>query len=120
MKNGLGKFVMKLILGGAVIMLMGYLFEGVYVKDYTVAFLVAFVLSLLNTFVKPVLTVIAFPITFMTLGLFQLIINGFVLNLAVDVLSPDFQIQSFSLTILCSIFISIFYSILGLNKDDDD
>ena len=28
MKNGLGKFVMKLILGGAVIMLMGYLFEG--------------------------------------------------------------------------------------------
>ena len=120
MKDGLGKLVMKVILGGAVIMLMSYLFEGVYVKDFTVAFLVAFILWLLNTFLKPILTIIAFPITLLTLGLFQLIINGFILSIATSLLAPDFQIQSFSLTILCSIFISIFYSILGLNKDEDD
>lgn len=114
------KLVLNFVLGGAVIMLMSYLFDGVYVKDFTVAFLVALVLSLLNTFIKPILSVIAFPITIMTLGLFQLVINGFVLSLATDILAPDFQIQSFGLTILCSIFISILYSLLGLNKDEDD
>ena len=85
-------------MGGAVILLMSYLFDGVYVKDFFVAFLVAIVLSLLNTFVKPVLTLIAFPITLMTLGFFQLIINAFILSLAS----------------------SILYSVLGINKDEDD
>lgn len=113
------RMLSQLLLGGAVIMLMGYLFEGVYVKDFTVAFLVALVLSLLNTFVKPVLSFIAFPITFMTLGLFQLVINGFVLSIATHVLAPDFQIQSFGLTIICSIFISVLYSLLGIGKDDE-
>ena len=113
------RMLSQLLLGGAVIMLMGYLFEGVYVKDFTVAFLVALVLSLLNTFVKPVLSFFAFPITFMTLGLFQLVINGFVLSIATHVLAPDFQIQSFGLTIICSIFISVLYSLLGIGKDDE-
>ena len=115
----IGKLVLEFVLGGAVIMLMSYLFDGVYVKDFTVAFLVAFVLSLLNTFIKPILSFIAFPITFMSLGLFQLVINGFILSIATDLLSPDFQIQSFGLTIICSIFISILYSLLGIGKDDD-
>lgn len=118
MKKKIIQLFVEFILGGAVIMLMGYMFDGVYVKDFYVAFLVALVLSLLNTFIKPILSIIAFPITLMTLGLFQLVINGFVLSLATDVLAPDFQIQSFGLTIFCSIFISILYSLLGINDHD--
>lgn len=110
--------VSKFFLGAAVIYLMGYLFEGVYVKDFWVAFLVAIVLSLLNTFIKPILSLIALPITIMSLGLFQLIINGFILTLATDILKPDFYIHGFGLTICVSVCISILYSILGIGKDD--
>ena len=117
MKKGITGFVLEFILGAAVIMLMSYLFAGVYVKDFSVAFLVAIVLALLNKFVKPILTVLALPITIMSLGLFQLIINGIILQLATVVLSPDFKIASFGLCILCSICISILYSILGIGKD---
>lgn len=118
MRRGLGHFLIQLILGGAVIMLMSYFFDGVYVKDYFVAFLVALVLAVLNTCVKPILSFIAFPITIMTLGLFQLVINGFILSLATAILAPDFMIQSFGLTILGSIFISLCYSFLGINDRD--
>lgn len=117
MKKKMTSFVLELILGAGVIMLMSYLFEGVYVKDFSIAFLVAIVLALLNKFVKPVLSFLALPITIMSLGLFQLIINGIILQLAVAVLKPDFQIASFGLSILCAICISILYSLLGIGKD---
>lgn len=118
MKKGIGHVILEFILGGAVIMLMGYLFDGVYVKDFTVAFLVAIVLALLNKFIKPLLSIIAFPITVMTLGFFQFIINGFILMLATDILKPDFYIHGFGLTIFVSICISILYSLLGIGKND--
>lgn len=117
MSKGIVRFVLELILGAGVIMLMCYLFDGVYVRDFSIAFLVAIVLSLLNKFVKPILSVLALPITIMSLGLFQLVINGVILYLAVMVLEPDFQIASFGLTILTAICISILYSILGIGKN---
>ena len=112
MKKGIMSLILELALGACVIMLMGYWFDGVYVKDFGVAFLVALVLALLNTFIKPILTIIA-------LGIFQLIINGFILTLATDILAPDFQITSFGLTIIASICISIIYSLLGIGKIND-
>lgn len=119
MKKGITNLVLDFVLGAAVIMLMGYLFDGVYVKDFQVAFLVAVVLALLNTFIKPILTIIALPITILSLGIFQLVINGFVLELAQSVLTPDFHIESFGLTIIASVIISILYSILGIGKIND-
>ena len=107
---------MRLLLSGAVIMLMPYLFDGVYVKDFITAVLVALVLSFLNSFVKPILKFLTFPINFLSLGLFSLVINGFILNICTSILSPDFYIESFGLMIIVSIVISIFNSFLGLNK----
>lgn len=109
------KMIMNFIMGAAVIMLMSYVFEGVYVKDFVVAFLVAVVLSLLNTFVKPILKLITLPITFMTLGIFNLIINAFILYLSTSILAPDFAIDGFALTIVCSICISLLYSLFGID-----
>lgn len=114
-KNNL---LVEFVVGAAVIMLASYLFEGVYVKNFTTAFLVAIILSLLNTFLKPILTILALPVTILTLGIFQLIINGFVLSIATSFLTPDFQINGFPLTVGCSIFISILYSLLGIGKDE--
>jgi len=40
------------------------------------------VLGILNAFLKPVLNFFAWPINFLTLGLFSIVINGFVFALA--------------------------------------
>lgn len=119
MRKSLFQLLLEFVLGGAVIMLVTYLFPEIYVKNFGVACLIAIVLSLLNTFVKPILSFIAFPVTLLTLGLFQLIINGFVLELAQMILYPDFFIPSFGLTIIISLLISLLYSLLGIGKIHD-
>ncbi len=116
MRKSIFHLVLEFILGGAVIMIVTYIFPQVYVKDFGVACLIAIVLALLNTFVKPILSFIAFPVTLLSLGLFQLVINGFVLELAEMILAPDFYIPSFGLTIIISLIISILYSLLGIGK----
>ena len=40
------------------------------------------VLGILNVFLKPVLNFLAWPVNFLTLGLFSILINGFVFALA--------------------------------------
>ena len=109
-------FVFKFILGAGVIYLMPYIFDGVYVKNFGVAFVVAIVLALLNKFVKPILTLFTLPINIMTFGLFGLIINGIILTICTNILEPDFQIATFGLSIVVSICISILYAVLGINK----
>lgn len=116
MRKSIFQLVLEFILGGTVIMIITYIFPQVHVENFGVACLIAVVLALLNTFVKPILTFIAFPITLLSLGLFQLVINGFVLELAEMILAPDFYIPSFGLTILISLIISILYSLLGIGK----
>lgn len=119
MRKGIFELLFEFILEGAVIMIVSYAFDSVYVSSFGVAFLVAIILALLNTFVKPVLTFIAFPITILSLGIFQLVINGFVLSLCQWVLEPDFYITSFGMTIFVSLVISIIYSLLGIGKIND-
>jgi putative membrane protein len=51
--------------------------EGAWLKFL----LVAFIFGLVNTFVRPVLRILTFPITIMTLGIFLIIINALMLLL---------------------------------------
>ena len=50
--------------------------------------LVAFIFGLVNTFVRPILRILTFPITMMTLGLFLLVINA-LMFLLVDAISDE-------------------------------
>jgi putative membrane protein len=49
---------------------------------------VAFIFGLVNTFVRPILRILTFPITMMTLGLFLIVINALML-LLVDAISDE-------------------------------
>lgn len=117
MKKSLIETLVKFVLGAIIILLVDQLFDSVYVDGFEIALLVAVVLSILNKIVKPILTILALPMTIMTLGLFQLVVNGFILKLATMLLSPRFYIDSFFMTIITSICISIMYSIVGLNDE---
>lgn len=109
--------IVEFILGGFCVLLVSYLFPGVYVNSFVTACLVAFILSLLNSFIKPILNFLAFPINIITLGLFKFVINAIILNIVTIIMYPDFYIRSFSLTIIVSIVLSILYSLLGLRYD---
>ncbi|EHN59103.1 MAG: phage holin family protein [Oenococcus sp.] len=76
-------FVYRLIVNTLIFVVFHYLFpNALTVKDWTAAIVAAVVLALLNTFLKPLLHIVSFPITILTLGLFSIVINMVVL--AVD------------------------------------
>lgn len=50
--------------------------SGVRIQGLGGAIVAAAILGILNTFIKPVLIFLTFPLTFLTLGLFILVINA--------------------------------------------
>jgi putative membrane protein len=60
----------------------GELVSSISFSNTTALIVVGFVLTILNGTLKPVLKFLSFPISFLTLGLFSLVINGAVLYLA--------------------------------------
>lgn len=78
---------------------------------------VGLLLQLMNQIVKPILTVIALPITILTLGLFMLVVNWFILWVAAWLTEyiPEvhLEIGGFWLTLLAAIVISIVSSIVN-------
>jgi putative membrane protein len=58
------------------LMLVGYLYPGVHVDSFVAALLAALVLGLVNAFIRPLLVILTFPVTLITLGLFLFVINA--------------------------------------------
>ncbi len=49
---------------------------GVDIATFTAALLAAVSIGVVNAFIKPVITTLSMPITFVTFGLFSLVVNG--------------------------------------------
>lgn len=77
----------------------------------------ALVLALLNATVKPIMQLVSAPITLLTLGLFYLVINAVVLELAsylaCNIFHAGIVIDSLGSAIVASIVISLVSMVIG-------
>ncbi len=105
------KFITKAILTSVAVLLASYLLKGVSVDSTLTAMIVAVVLGLLNTFIKPILIVLTIPFTVVTLGLFLLVINILIVYWASD-LVPGFKVDNWLSALLFSIIVSFTSSLL--------
>ena len=96
----------RLLISTIIVLLLAYFLDGVSVDKPTTAVIVAVVLALLNTFLKPILVFFTFPITIFTLGLFLLVINAGMVLLC-DKLVDGFDVATFFTAIIFSILLSI-------------
>ncbi len=111
------KYIASLLITSIIIFLLGNILPNAEISDYFSAILVAFVLSILNVLVKPVLEIISIPITILTLGLFMFVINAAIILLA-DELVDGFKINGFFGALLFSLCLSVVQSI-AFNLLDD-
>ncbi|EKE19407.1 MAG: hypothetical protein ACD_9C00028G0001 [uncultured bacterium] len=93
------------------IMITAYLLPGIILKSFFVALVVAVVLGLFNTILKPILIVLTLPINILTLGLFTLVINAGLIMLTSSVVS-GFHAKSFWWALLFSLILSLVNAIL--------
>ena len=102
--------MLKILLGWAInaaaIFLLPYILPSVQLRSFAVALLVALVIGLLNTFIRPVLFLLTLPITVITLGLFTLVLNGLMFWLAARFID-GFEVEGFWWAVLAAIVYSI-------------
>jgi len=106
--------IVSLIINTLAVLVGSYLLKGVKVADVTTAVVVAIVLGLVNSVIKPILVVLTFPITLLTLGLFLLVINALMILLTAK-LVPGFRVESIWWAMGFSIVISIVGAFLGMS-----
>ena len=113
------KLILKLLITALLVVGLSKLLPGVSVDGYVTALIVALVLGLLNLLAKPILIILTLPITIITLGLFLLVINGFMILLCSKLIG-GFSVASIWWAILFSLLLSIGQSILySLLKKDE-
>lgn len=84
---------------------------GVRVKKNTTVFIVALVYGVIYFLLYKILMILSLPLQIVTLGLFTIVINAFLLWLT-DKMLDDFEIDSFGWTFVASIVISVVTLIL--------
>ena len=77
-----------------------------YGRDWWALLVAGLVFTLVNFFLKPVLTVLSVPFIIVTLGIFYLLINVFMLYLTHWIV-PQFTIRSFWWAVLAAIIVSV-------------
>jgi putative membrane protein len=112
------KLLYRILITSILVLLLSHFMKGVHVAGFTTALFVAVVLGLLNIFIKPILVLFTLPITFFTLGLFLLVINGLIILLC-DAIVGGFEVDTFFTALLFSIILSLSQSIMYklLGKD---
>jgi len=64
------------ILVALVILTLPSFVQGIEITSFSTALLVALFFGILNAIVRPIILLIAFPITILTLGLFSFVVNA--------------------------------------------
>ena len=85
---------------------------GVTIGSWGALALGAAVLGVVNTVVRPVMTILTLPITLLTLGLFYLVVNGAAFGLAAAFV-PGFEVASLMAAILGALVTGLAAWIVG-------
>ena len=111
------KLITSVIVNSLAFYLLAYLVPGVIVDGYQALLITALVWGIVTTFIRPVIKLLTFPITFISLGLFTFVINAGLLVLT-SRLVEGFIIDSFTTAIISAILLAIINGFLNLMVKD--
>lgn len=83
-------YLLTVLVTALSLLVVDIVLPGVRINSFVVAMIAGVVIGLVNTFVKPLLSVLTLPVNLLTLGLFSIVINGICFSLAAA-LVPGFQ-----------------------------
>ncbi len=99
------------LISAASLMIVAYIFPGIQLRGLGAALIAPIVIGLINATIGLILKIVTFPLTILTLGLFWLIINALMLQLAAA-LVPGFYVTGFLSAFFGGIVLSIVSMIL--------
>ena len=105
-------FFAHLVVSAALLLLVANAVKGMQISGALSAVLAALVLGLVNAVVRPLAVLLTLPLTFVTFGLFLLVLNGLMLKLAAA-LVPGFRIRG----VMPAVWGSLLLTLLNLLID---
>lgn len=116
----MSKLLVRWVCNVIALFVAAWVLSGVsYGDQWWTLFIAAAVFTLVNAWVKPVLTVLSIPFIVVTLGLFYFLLNVLMLYLT-DWIVPDFEIRTFWWGVLAAIIVSIVNGLLNMFLPDDE
>ena len=106
-------FLLKWLITSVSIFIVANVFKLIYLENLGVLILAALVLGILNVFVRPLLLILTLPINIVSLGLFTLVINAFLLYAVAGMVS-GFEIIGFWRALLAAILVSIVNAMINI------
>lgn len=94
------------------LLVVDIIFPGVNLASFPAALVAGLVIGLINSFIKPILSVLTLPINFLTLGVFSVIVNGICFWVA-SLLTPGFQVSGLLAFFVAPFVLSVANTFLG-------
>ncbi len=113
------KFLLRMLASAAAIFGVAYVSEGALLAPmdfWPTAVIAAVVLALVNAIIKPIVKLLSFPVTLLTLGLFSLVINAAMLYI-VDWIVPGFETVGFLQTVGAALIIAVVTAVVSSVAD---
>ena len=110
--------LVQILLNGVAILLVARLVPGIqYSGDWIYLVLTGVVVGLLNLTVKPIVTLLSLPVIVLSLGLFFIVINAFILYLASWMLS-GLTVDGCGAALLGGLIIALFNWVVRAFSDE--
>jgi len=100
------KFILRLAINVFALFVVGYLVPGFHLANIWTGVVAAIVIGLVNTFIRPILQLIALPLSILTFGITAFLINVALLY-GTSKLVPGFTIDSFMTALIAAIVLSL-------------
>lgn len=100
------KLIVRLAINVLALYVVEYLVPGFHLATIWTGIVAAVVIGIVNTFVRPILQLIALPISILTFGIASFLINVALLYM-VSMVVPGFLIVNFGTAIIASIVLSL-------------
>jgi len=100
------RMIVNWILSAIALLIVAYIVPGFYVHSFVAALVAAAVIGIINATLGLVLKVITFPLTVLTLGIFWIVINAVMIEIA-SAIVPGFNVRSFGAAFIGAILLSI-------------
>ncbi len=107
------ELVLTIIINAVSLLMATSIFKGFYINGFWYAIMTATVIMILNKTVKPIIKLLALPLTIYTLGLFYPFVNVIILKLASWIIGDNFVVEGW----IAPFFISLFISFMAIVLD---
>ncbi len=100
------KLLVRWLVSAVSLFVVAYFVPGFVIKGLLAALFAAAVIGFINATLGMVLKVLTLPLTFLTFGLFLIVINAILIKMAAAV-TPGFEVQTWRAAFLGSILLSL-------------